>query len=104
MLDPAQLRPDDRVLLIGIPDFAVIAECARRLERGILVAMGEDEAVRQARKAARHLENVMFVPGAPDEIPWRDGFFTRVIDLVGDWPEPERVRSEIARVTTPAPK
>lgn len=104
MLDPAELLPDDRLLFLGIPDFAIIAECARRLEQGIVVAMGEDDAVREARKAGRDLENVMFVPGAPDEIPWSDGFFTRVIDLVGSWPEPDRVRSEIARVTMPAPK
>jgi hypothetical protein len=101
MFDPADLRPDDRVLLLGIPDPRVIAEAAARLSQGVLVALGEEERVREARRAARDLHNVMFVPGTPDEIPWDDGFFTRVVDLVGHWPSPDRVRLEIERVTAP---
>jgi ubiquinone/menaquinone biosynthesis C-methylase UbiE len=96
---PAGIHPEDRVLLLGIPEAAVVAALARCLTRGLLVAIGEDGAVRLARKAARDLDNVMFVPGPPDELPWRDGFFTVVIDAVGEWPDPEKVRREIARVT-----
>jgi hypothetical protein len=41
----------------------------------------------------------MFVPGLPDEIPWKDGFFTRVVDSrAGDWPNPQRVAAELKRV------
>jgi|ERR1017187_5367830 Methyltransferase domain len=96
---PAGIRPDDRVLLLGIPEAAVVEAIARSLSRGLLVAIGEDDAVRSARKAARDLDNVLFVPGAPDELPWRDGFFTVVIDTAGKWPDPDKVRREIARVT-----
>ncbi len=65
----------------------------------MVVAIGEADAVREARRQAAGLDNVMFVPGSPDELPWGDGFFSRVIDLVGSWPDPERVRREVARVT-----
>jgi hypothetical protein len=99
---PAGIRPEDRVLLLGIPGVEVVVAIARSLHRGLLVAIGEDDAVRLARMAACDLDNVMFVPGAPDELPWQDGFFTVVIDTVGRWPDPEKVRREIARVTAAA--
>ena len=38
------------------------------------------------RRATRDLENVMFVATTPDEIPWPDGFFTRVIDTANQYP------------------
>jgi hypothetical protein len=99
MLDPTTLHPDERLLFLGIPEQAVIAETAARLPNGLIVAFGDAEQVREARRSARDLENVMFVPATPDEIPWPDGFFTRVIDLIRRWPSPERVESEIRRVT-----
>ncbi len=64
-----------------------------------MVALGQGDAIYEARKATCDFDNVMIVPGTPDELPWRDGFFTRVIDTMGDWPDEGKVRSEIARVT-----
>ena len=96
---PAGIRPDERVLILGIPEPAIVSALAHRLDNGLLVAIGDGDAVREARKATRHLENVMFVPGTPDELPWSDGFFTRVIDTVGIWSDPDKVRREIDRVT-----
>jgi hypothetical protein len=92
--------PDDKVLYLGIPDSAVIRAAATRLTRGVLVAIDDAEKVRLSRREFRDLPNVMFVPGTPDEIPWRDGFFSRVIDTrAGDWPNPQRIAAEIERVT-----
>ena len=102
MLNPTDLRPDERVLFLGIPAPEVIQEAAARVTQGVIVAFGDSEKVREARRAARDLENVMFVPATPDEIPWPDGFFTRVVDLVGEWPSPERVHAEVQRVTARA--
>ena len=99
MFDPTELHPDERVLFLGIPQHSVIAEAAARLPQGLIVAFGDSEQVREARRAARELDNVMFVPSMPDEIPWPDGFFSRVVDLVGKWPSPDRVQMEIQRVT-----
>jgi hypothetical protein len=92
--------PDDKVLYLGIPDPAAIRAAASQLTRGVLVAIGDPEEVGLSRREFRDLPNVMFVPGTPDEIPWRDGFFTRVVDTRdGDWPNPQRVAAEIARIT-----
>jgi hypothetical protein len=95
--------PDDKVLYLGIPDSAVIRAAASRLTRGVLVAIDGAEKVRLSRREFRDLPNVMFVPGTPGEIPWHDGFFTRVIDARdGNWPDPAKVAAEIARVTARA--
>lgn len=42
--------------------------------------MGDGDQVAEARRAARDMDNVMFVPGVSGILPWRDAFFTRVID------------------------
>lgn len=96
---PDGILPDERILILGIPDSAMISALARILTGGLLVAIGDDAAVRKARKVAHQFDNVMFVPGTPDDLPWRDGFFTRVIDVAGGWPNPGKVRTEIERVT-----
>jgi len=100
MPQPAiDFAPDDKVLYLGIPDSAVIRAAAARLTRGILVAMDDAARVRAARREFHDFTNVMFVPGLPDEIPWKDGFFTRVVDSrAGDWPNPQRVAAELKRV------
>ncbi len=100
MSHPAtDLAPDDKVLYLGVPDAEAVREFAARLSRGVLVAIDEPEKIGSARREFRDLMNVMFVPGTPDEIPWQDGFFTRVIDTrQGDWPNAQRVAAEVARV------
>jgi len=96
---PPGIRPDDRLLVLGVLEPDQVGALARALSRGLVVLMAEGESVYAARRAARDLDNVMVVPGTPDELPWRDGFFTRVIDMVGNWPDGDRVRNEIKRVT-----
>ena len=49
-------------------------------------------------RATRDQLNVMFQPGSPEEIPWQDGYFTRVIDLDCNWAYPDKTAGEIARV------
>jgi hypothetical protein len=99
MLSPANLRPHDRVLLLGIPSAAEIAALAGRLPAGLLVAMGPAEQVCESRRVAAALDNVMFVPLPDDGLPWRDGFFNLVADLIGEWPDPARMALEIRRVS-----
>lgn len=72
----AQLAPDSRVLLLLIPDPGVVDELAAALTEGLIVCAGAREEVYAARARHRERENVMFVEGSADEIPWRDGFFT----------------------------
>ena len=94
------LRPDDRILFLGIPDAGIVRAAAVRLTEGAVVALDpDDEAVRAARRICADLANVMIVWASPDEIPWQDAFFSQVFDTRdGLWPHPERVVVEIARV------
>ena len=73
------LRADDRVLLLAIPHRDELAGIARVLMRGVLVALGTREEVDQAREAMVDFENVMFVEAAADKIPWREGYFTKIL-------------------------
>jgi SAM-dependent methyltransferase len=98
------IRPDERVLLLTIPSHASIAELSEKLERGLVVALGEAEEVARARRALRERRNVMFHPGPQDEVPFEDGFFTRIIDFSSGRCEPERVAKEIARSLAPGGK
>jgi hypothetical protein len=72
---------------------------AQQAERGIVVCLGPDDEVREARRLTRDLDNVMFVPAAPEEIPWQDGFFSLII---ADNPTPEirRVLAEAGRIVS----
>ena len=102
MIDQLDLRPDDRVLLLAIPEVELVAQIATRLRRGLLVGIGEPEQVHAARQATRDHTNVMFQPGSPDEIPWQNEYFSKVIDLRGAWSQPEMAAREVLRVLAPS--
>lgn len=97
MIDRIAVAPGDRVLLVSIPAPEIVAGLARRLTHGLAVGLGGIDEVSAARRAARDFANVMFLTAPPDEIPWRDGFFSRAIEPRSVWPEPAAAR-EIARV------
>ncbi len=98
MLEDLELAPDDRVLLLWLPPAEVLRQAAARLERGGVVALGSRDEVYEARPAVRDLVNVMLHPGPPEDIPFRDGFFTKVIDAECRWRDAARVAQETARV------
>lgn len=91
-----RLRADDRVLLLTIPEPAVVAALARVLVRGVVVAMGPPERVDRARQALAEFDNVMLFDTDPARIPWRDGYFTKIVVPPG-----AEVTSELARVLSP---
>lgn len=101
MIERLDAKPDDRFLMLSVPEPPLVAELAARLSSGLIVGLGEDEDVRDARRHARDLENVMFVPGSPDDIPWQASFFTKAVDLLCRWSNPEQAAREIARVLVP---
>jgi hypothetical protein len=78
-----RLRADDRVLLLAIPDPAVLAAMARILVRGVVVAMGPPERVDLTREAFADFDNVMLLDAEPARIPWRDGYFTKIVAPAG---------------------
>jgi hypothetical protein len=46
---------------------------------GVLVALGDKNDVRAARESMAEFNNVMFLDARPDQIPWRAGYFTKII-------------------------
>ena len=101
MLSQIPFRDNDRCLLLWIPEIAAVEALSKRLSRGILVALGDQDAVRAARRAASHLENVMFVNASAEEIPWRDNLFTVIAAQIDDWPSPSHAVRELTRVLEP---
>ncbi len=102
MIDRLAIRPDDRILLLSIPETEFVLELSARLETGLVVGLGGREEVYEARTKTRDRANVMFHPGPPEQIPFQDGFFSKVIDLKCLWEDTARVAHETARVLAPA--
>lgn len=75
----AAFRSDDRVLLLAIPAPADLAAIARVLIRGVLVALGTGDEVDEARRSLADFENVMFLDASPEQIPWREAYFTKIL-------------------------
>jgi len=103
------LRPGERVLDLGCG-----AGWATRL-LGRLVNDGpagfgqvvgldvSDEMIRRARTASRDFDNVMFVWGSAQEIPWEENFFDKVLSVESFYyyPDQDRVLAELFRVMAP---
>jgi hypothetical protein len=94
-----EIAVHERVLLIGIPGPQLLLELAGRVASGALVGMGDPQAVTEARRATADLDNVMFHPGEPEEIPWADHHFHRVICFAG--PLSDAAEREVRRVLLP---
>lgn len=101
MLENLEIRPDDRILLLGIPEPEFIRKIAAQAVRGIVVGLGTDDAVREARRTLSDVHNVMLVPAPTEEIPWQDTFFTVAIDAGSDWLDVDATAAELARVMGP---
>lgn len=97
MIEALDLAPSDQVLLLDVTDLELVAAVARHLTNGLVVGLGDSDFVLLARRATRDLDNVMFHSTTPDEIPFRDGFFTVIVcGTTG-----EGVSREVQRVLAP---
>jgi hypothetical protein len=86
------IKPDDRVLLIGVPDFQELLELSARLTHGLVVVLAPEDHVHECRRITRDCDNVMFtVQDEPGVIPWQDGFFTLIQSASELSPEMQRV-------------
>lgn len=86
-----RIQPGERVLVVGLCRREHIARWAEAALLLAGVSENEDE-IRAARREFASLDNVMFSPGNRHEIPWRDGWFTTIIDAEGGEPSPEMMR------------
>jgi ubiquinone/menaquinone biosynthesis C-methylase UbiE len=92
------IGPRDRVLHLGFGDGAATLDFARRAASGLALGVDpSDDRVRAARKLAVDVENVMFVLGSHEEVPWQGDFFSVVVSdaPAADW---TRAAREIFRV------
>ena len=92
------LKPDDRVLILSITGLEFLSDLAGRLPDGVIVGIGTPGEVAAARRALAHAENVMFHCASPEEIPWRDAYFTVVLSPP---PASPLAENEIRRVLAP---
>ena len=93
-----ELKPDDRVLILTITGLAYLQDLASRVPDGLLVGIGSPDEVAAARRALASSENAMFNAASPEEIPWRDAYFTVV---VSSQPQSPLAEKEIRRVLAP---
>jgi hypothetical protein len=102
-LSPLAVHPSDRILLLSIPDTSFCADLAAQAHEGVVVGLGTDKQVGEARRGLKDALNVMFAPGSPAEIPWRDEFFTCVIEPSASpgWEQTALVIREIYRAMLP---
>jgi len=88
------LQPDDRVLILQPERHGSLRlrEWSRALPQGLLVGVGEQSVIRNARRELADCENALFASGSRAEIPWRDGFFTVIVDVETGPATPDMLR------------
>jgi hypothetical protein len=95
------LRSDDQVLLLDIPSTGELISMSRLLMHGALVVLGSADEVDRARRELAEFDNVLFLDASPSAIPWRDGYFTKVVVPPHFEPLLPHVAHEIQRVLRP---
>jgi ubiquinone/menaquinone biosynthesis C-methylase UbiE len=103
------LRPGERVLDLGCGSGWATRLLARLVADGpegfgqVVGLDVSDEMIRQARTASREFENILYVWGAADKIPWEENFFDKVLSVESFYyyPDQERALAELFRVMAP---
>lgn len=104
VIDLMQVAPRDRILDLGCGEGAATRRLARLARDGMALGVdSSDDKVRAARRLSVEIENVMFVLGSPEAIPWRDDFFSALLSAEPgrEWLHPDRAAREIFRVMAP---
>jgi ubiquinone/menaquinone biosynthesis C-methylase UbiE len=104
VLEKMKLAPADNVLDVGCGAGWLSRRLAKLVPQGRVVGMDvSDEMIRRGRRASVDFENLMFVTGEVEEIPWEPNFFSRAISVESSyyWPDPAAGIREIFRVLKP---
>jgi ubiquinone/menaquinone biosynthesis C-methylase UbiE len=103
------LRPGERILDLGCGTgwaTRILARLAGEGPAGFGQVIGldvSDEMVRRARAQSTDFENVMYVWGTADKIPWEENYFDKVLSVESFYyyPDQERALAELFRVMAP---
>jgi SAM-dependent methyltransferase len=81
------LRPGDRVLDLGCGSGWATRLLARLVADGpegfgqVVGVDVADEMIRQARAASKDFENILYVWGSAQQIPWEENFFDKILSV-----------------------
>src|SRR5262249_20900434 len=82
-----ELRPGERVLDLGCGSGWATRLLSRMVAEGpegfgqVVGIDVSDEMIRQARAASKDFENVLYVVGSAQQIPWEENFFAKVLSV-----------------------
>jgi arsenite methyltransferase len=103
------LRPGERVLDLGCGAGWATRLLARLVNDGpegygqVVGLDVSDEMIRHARSASKDFDNVLYVCGSAQQIPWEENFFDKVLSVESFYyyPDQERALAELFRVMAP---
>ncbi len=103
------LRPGERVLDLGCGSGWATRLLARLVVDGpegfgqVVGVDISDEMIRQARDDSRDFDNLLYVWGSAQQIPWEENFFDKMLSVESFYyyPDQDRVLTELFRVMAP---
>jgi SAM-dependent methyltransferase len=104
LIQRMNVQPHDRILEIGCGEGWASRMLAKLVPEGMVAGLdAADEMIHNARMQSSAFENLMFIWGEADAIPWQERFFTQVlcVDSFYYFGQPERAAGEILRVLSP---
>jgi len=103
-----KLRPGDRVLDLGCGAgwaSRLMAEAVDDAKRpGQVIGLDvSDEMIRRARSASKGYDNLMFVVGSAQQVPWGENYFDKVLSVESFYyyADQDRALAELFRVMAP---
>src|SRR5262244_1647897 len=104
-----ELRPGERVLDLGCGSGWATRMLARLVSDGpegfgqVVGLDISDEMIRQARTESKDFENILYVWGSAEKIPWEENFFDKVLSVESFYyyPNQDRALNELFRVLAP---